>query len=235
MCREAPRFRGTLSVQVSGNNGVAPGATAAVLNVTAVNPAGAGWFTVYPGAATPPTTANVNYAVGETTANRVIVPLSPSGTVSVYSYAASDVIVDVSGYYTPAGGVGSQFTAEPAPVRICDTRPGNPSGLSGGDAQCDNGTLGAGATKTIHVTGLAGVPSGTTAVVVNLTAISPTQSTYLTIFPGPSQPVVSDLNPAAGEVRANLVVAALSSNGTISIYNNTGSVDVAVDVLGWYS
>ena len=32
-----------------------------------------------------------------------------------------------------------------------------------------------------------------------------------------------------------MVVATLSSSGTITIYNATGSMDVVVDVLGWYS
>ncbi|MGP0031190.1 MAG: hypothetical protein ACLPVF_11865 [Acidimicrobiales bacterium] len=58
------------------------------------------------------------------------------------------------------------------PVRICDTRAGNPSGLSGPAAQCngagDGNPANAGQTLTIQVSGLAGVPVDATAVVVNL-------------------------------------------------------------------
>ncbi len=231
----------THSVQVATNNSIPQGATAAVLNVTVVNPAASGYLTVFPGGATQPNTANVNYAAGQVTGNRVIVPLSTTGAtagqIAVYSKSAADVVVDVSGYYSAAGGTGSEFTAEPAPVRICDTRPGNPSGLTGPANQCDNLTLAAATTDTpISVTGLAGVPSGAKAVVVNLTAVVPTQGTFLTVFPaGTTRPLASDLNPAAGDVKGNLTVATLSSSGTISIYNNTGSVNVVVDVLGWYS
>jgi hypothetical protein len=32
-----------------------------------------------------------------------------------------------------------------------------------------------------------------------------------------------------------MVIATLSSSGTITVYNSTGSMDVVVDVLGWYS
>jgi hypothetical protein len=71
--------------------------------------------------------------------------------------------------------------------------------------------------------------------VLNVTAVSPTAQTHLTVFPGGSVPTVSDLNPAAGEVEANLVVATLSSSGTVNIYNYAGSVNVVVDVEGWYS
>jgi hypothetical protein len=47
---------------------------------------------------------------------------------------------------------------------------------------------------------------------------------------------VSDLNLGAGETRANLDVATVNpANGKITIRNQTGSVNVIVDVLGWYS
>jgi hypothetical protein len=88
----------------------------------------------------------------------------------------------------------------------------------------------------LNIRGLAGVPQGATAVVVNLTGIQPSQLTYLTVFPGPTIPFSSDLNPAVGEVRANLVVATVNPvSGHISILNADGAVGVVVDVLGWYS
>jgi hypothetical protein len=88
----------------------------------------------------------------------------------------------------------------------------------------------------LNIRGLAGVPQGATAVVVNLTGIQPSQLTYLTVFPGPTIPFSSDLNPAVGEVRANLVVATVNPvTGQISILNADGAVGVVVDVLGWYS
>ncbi|MGP0029245.1 MAG: putative Ig domain-containing protein [Acidimicrobiales bacterium] len=234
---------GTLSVQVSGTYGgdvIPAGATAAVLNVTSVGSSGPGHLTVYPQGSALPTASNVNYPAGQTTANRVIVPLSASGQISITSSAASDVLVDISGYFTEAEGTGTRFSAETAPERICDTRPGNPSGLSGSAAQCngagDTGDpLGAGSTLTIQVTGLAGVPADATAAVVNLTGVGPSAQTHLTVYPAPPLPTTSDLNIGPGQTRANLTIATLSPSGTISIYNNSGSTNVAVDVLGWYS
>jgi hypothetical protein len=55
------------------------------------------------------------------------------------------------------------------------------------------------------------------------------------VFPSGTPPVVSDLNPAAGAVEANLVVAKVSNSGTVSIYNFAGSTNVVVDVEGWYA
>jgi hypothetical protein len=229
---------GTLDVQVTGNNGVPSDASAVVLNVTAVSPAAAGFLTVYPGGGTLPTASNVNYGAGQTAANRVIVPLSGGaspGQISIFSPVSADVVVDVSGYFAASGGTGTQFTTEAAPARICDTRAGNPSQLSGGSDQCDARTIGPGGTLTLQVSGLAGVPSDAKAVVVNLTGVTPTAPTFLTVYPGPSRPFASDLNPGPGQVCANLTVATLSANGTITIFNSGGSIDVVVDVLGWYS
>jgi hypothetical protein len=221
---------GSVNVQMTGDDNIPDHATAVVLNVTAVNPAAQGFLTVYPQGGGQPTASNVNYVPGKTSANRVIVPLSSSGAITVFSSQAADVVVDVSGYYSAASGSGAQFSAENAPVRICDTRTSSPTN------PCTGHTISPGGTLLVHVAGMAGVPStGATAVVVNLTGIDPSQQTFLTVFPQAPRPPSSDLNPAPGTVRANLVVATLSSSGTITIYNNAGSIDVVVDVLGWYS
>jgi hypothetical protein len=227
----------TINVQVAGGSNTIPaGATAAVFNVTVVNPLNAGFLTVFPEDASQPTASNVNYVAGQVAANRVIVPLSTTGPtvdqgqISVYSQQTADVIVDVSGYYSATSGTGTQFSAEPAPVRICDTRfilPAN---------QCSLHPITSGGTLAVTVRGMAGVPANATAVVANLTAVAPTSSTFLTVFPGPSMPASSDLNLAAGDVRANMVVATINpGTGQITIFNQTGNVNVIVDVLGWYS
>ena len=238
------RAAGVITVDVAGGTLPIPaGATAAVFNVTAVNPTQSGYLTVYPEDSTRPVVSNVNFTAGRVVPNRVIVPLSSStgpnnpGEISIYSSSPVDIIVDVSGYYTAGGAVsGTQFTSEGAPVRICDTRAGNPSNLVSPNTQCGGQTITTGGILTVHVAGYAGVPAtGAQAVVVNLTAVGPTAPTYLTVFPGPTQPTVSDLNLVAGQIKANLVVATVNSNGTISIYNHIGSTNVVVDVLGWYS
>jgi len=229
------------TVTVAGVGGVpAAGVSAVVLNVTVVGPGGAGYLTAYPAGGSVPTASNLNYATGETVPNRVVVPVSTLGQVSLVANRATNVVVDVSGWYSAAGGTGARYTPDAPPVRICDTRPGDPSGLTGTAAQCD-GTDGVGtaigptATRTIDVTGLAGVPGDATAVVLDVAAVQPDAPTYLTVFPSGTPPPVSDLNPVPGETEANLVVAAVSPSGTVSLYNNSGTVNVVVDVAGWYS
>jgi len=230
---------GTLDVQVTGNNGIPAGAIAAVLNVTVVDPARGGFATVFAEGTERPFTADVNYQTGQTASNRVVVPLSTTGgavgQVSVFSSQANDVVVDVTGYYSAAGGSGSMYTSVGPAIRICDTRAGNPSTLSGPLFQCVGKTIGPASTLVVQVAGLAAVPVGAKDVVINMTAVNPTQDTFLTVFPGATRPLASDLNPSEGDVAGNLSIASISPTGTISIYNNSGDVDVVIDVEGWYS
>ena len=83
------------------------------------------------------------------------------------------------------------------------------------------------------------VPSGATAVVLNVTSISRFNTTgFLTLYPSDgTQPQTSNLN-TSGAVLAlpNLVVVKLgASDGRVKIFDGGGAItDVAVDVFGYY-
>jgi hypothetical protein len=224
----------TLNVQITGAGGVpATGVGAAVLNVTATNPTQQSVLTVWPTGAARPTASNLNFAAGKTVPNRVMVPVGTNGQVSIYNQAGSvDVVVDAGGYFTDSSNtsaIGSQFTPT-TPARITDTRSGSGYPNAGH-------TLGPGASLNVQVGGAGGVPaSGVTAAVLNVTVTNPTQQSVLTLWPtGATRPIASDLNWVAGQTVANLVVVKVGSDGAVQIYNPAGSVDVIVDVSGWYS
>ncbi len=220
---------GTLQIQLTGLAGVPQGATAVAANVTVTDTTQASYLTVYTGG-TMPTASNLNWTPGATVANLVVAPLSSQGSFTVFNQSGSaDVVVDVVGYYTAAGGSGTEFNALTTPTRVCDTRAGQPAN------QCTGKTLAAGSSITVQVAGLAGVPQTAAAVVVNITATDTTSPSYLTVYPGGTLPLASSLNWTAGETVPNLVVATLSSTGSITVYNDQGSMDLVVDVLGWYS
>jgi hypothetical protein len=232
-----------ITVQVTGVGGVpSTGVSAVVLNVTAADGAQPAYVTVYPGGGTAPMASNINTtAPNQVVPNRVIVPVSSSGTVSIVSNQTIDVIVDVDGYFTSAGGSGAQFAAEATPVRILDTRCAAspaPSFCASENIPSQNASIGAlqaGASATVTVAGVAGVPASAKAVVLNVTATDTTASSYLTVYPtGQTKPPSSDLNWVAGETVPNLVVATVGTGGTITIFNYAGVADVVVDVLGWY-
>jgi hypothetical protein len=88
-------------VAALGQRGIPATATAVALNVTVDGPAGAGFFTVFPCAAAPPDASNLNDVAGLTVANSVTVGVGDGGAVCVYTEAAADVLVDVTGYYGP--------------------------------------------------------------------------------------------------------------------------------------
>ncbi len=113
--------------------------------------------------------------------------------------------------------------------------------MTGYSTECSGHPIGQGSTLDAQITGVDGpsgqsVPADAQAVVVNVTAIGGTHSTYLTVFPaGTAPPNASNLNVTAGLNQANLVVVALGTGGQIGIYNSAGTINVAVDVEGYFA
>ena len=71
---------------------------------------------------------------------------------------------------------------------------------------------------------------------LNVTAVNPTGTSYLTVFPSDvSRPTASNLNWIVGQAPVpNAVASDVSGDGRISFFNNAGTVDVVVDILGYY-
>ncbi len=116
---------GSITLQVTGNGGVPASHVAAViLNVTVTNPTQAGYLTVYPSdAASRPLASNLNFVAGQTIANRVIVPLSADGKVTIYNASGTvDVIADVNAWITDSTGTGGLSFVATVPSRLVDTR-----------------------------------------------------------------------------------------------------------------
>ena len=88
----------------------------------------------------------------------------------------------------------------------------------------------------IPILGRAGVPdTGVGAVSLNVTATRPTEGGYLTVYPtGETRPLASNLNFRPGQTVANAVIARVGADGSITVYNRTGSTHVFVDISGWF-
>ena len=94
------RGGGTVTaVQVAGRAGVPGDASAVVLNVTAVDAQAPGFVAVFPCGVDRPNGSNVNYVAGSTVANSVIAKIGSNGQVCVFTYATTDLLVDVNGYF----------------------------------------------------------------------------------------------------------------------------------------
>lgn len=92
----------TVELQVAGRGGVPADAEAAFLNVTAIDPAGFGYVTVYPCGEPRPLTSNINYGPGDVAPNSVFAKIGTGGKVCIFTLAASHLIVDVSGHVPEA-------------------------------------------------------------------------------------------------------------------------------------
>jgi len=85
---------------MTGRCGIPQGAKALALNVTAVNPAGVGFLTLYPAGSSLPGTSTMNYRTGRTRANSAIMRLSAAGAMNVANNGSPvHVIIDVTGYF----------------------------------------------------------------------------------------------------------------------------------------
>ncbi len=90
-------------------------------------------------------------------------------------------------------------------------------------------------TATFTIAGTSGIPADATAVAINVTALNASQQTHLTVWPaGQAKPEASSLNPSSSAPVPNLVTVKLGTGGAISVYNNSGTLDVFGDVVGYF-
>ncbi len=116
----------SIDVQVTGRLGIPVFATAAMINVTAAGSAGRGYVQVLPtgrAAIGSSSTLNVDSA-GQDLPNAAFAPLGDGGKITVYSTFTTDIVIDVSGYFTPSSGSTAGRLVALTPNRILDTRIG---------------------------------------------------------------------------------------------------------------
>jgi hypothetical protein len=109
------------------------------------------------------------------------------------------------------------------PVRVLDTR----------EAGAQFARLGEGQTETLDLT--ADVPAEALAVNLNVTVVRGSTLSHLRIWPtGTDMPTTSSINWPAATTVGNGVTMKLGTDQSIDIFNNSGSVDVVVDLMGYY-
>jgi hypothetical protein len=196
------------------------------LNFTVVPPGTApvNYITTYPTGATMPLASTLNDLTGTITANAAIVPAGTNGAVDVYSYSATDLLIDINGYFAPPG-TGGLSLYNLTPCRVLDSRLPSPSTppFTGG--------------KDVNVTGSGcGAPSTAQAYVFNATVVPPGPMNYLTLWPqGGTQPVVSTLNALDGAITSNMALVP-TTNGSISSYVYVPSTTYLIlDIFGYFA
>jgi hypothetical protein len=213
------------AVQILGAGGIpTTGVSAVALNVTAVNPTAGGYLTVWPSTGDRPNASNLNFAAGQTVPNLVVVLVGTDGKINIFkgSFGTVDVIVDVAGYYLDGKPTAAGTLGPLTPARILDTRGG--------------ATVGGRSAQALKITGRGGVPaSGVSAVMINLTAVSPAADGCVTAWPsGTNLPNASNLNFVHSRDVANLAVVPVGADEKIMLFNgSTAPVDLLADVVGY--
>lgn len=211
----------TLTIDIAGSNCEIPSRAVAVAAViTAAEPAAPGHLIVWPAGTRRPVASVVNYDPRRALAraNTVTARLSSAGGLSVYSLAASHVVVDIMGYWIPSEARSSGRAVAVGPKRILDTR-------------VTRQRLPQGGTITVDVLA-AGVPADAVAAFVNITVADPAAPGHVTAWSGAQQrPTASVLNYSSRDIRAGGTIVPLAA-GKFTVYSHAAA-DVVVDVSGY--
>jgi len=206
--------------------GIATDAVAYSLNVTAVPVGELGFLAIWPSGSARPLVSTLN-SDSRVKANAAIVPAVASGGVAVYVSDASQVVLDINGYFVAGNSAALDFYPV-TPCRVADTRLAN--------APLGGPSLTGGVARAFPVqSSSCGIPATAQAYSLNLTAVPHGGLGFLSTWPtGQTQPTVSTLNASTGEVTANAALVPAGTGGAISVYASDSS-DVIIDVNGYFA
>ncbi len=192
-------------------------AVGVVLAVTAIDPSVNSFLTVSPAGAGAGDVSSLNIQPGVgPMSNQVVVPLGINGDVEVFNNSGVvHAAVDLMGWLVADTGA---RRSPINPSRVLDTRypPGEP--------------IGAGATRTVHVTNDASV----IAAGIVVTSTNASTRSFLAAWGAGNRPLTSISNPEPGLNRAANVIVPVDANGDVHLYNNSGTVDLVIDVTGFF-
>jgi hypothetical protein len=218
------------SAQVSG----------VILNVTATGPGATTFVSIQPQNFTSyPTTSSLNLVPNQTKANLVMVPVGNDGKIRLYNDAGSvHLIADVVGYYLggqPEGTRRGRIVPLSSPFRAFDTRKSEHGAARLGPGQAEWWDF----NSFIQSVKIDNTWVGEQeALLFNLTATDhgfpyavPNTDSWLTVHPfNTSLPTASNLNFHPYETVPNFVVARLSADNRVNVYNHNGFVHYLADV-----
>ena len=213
-------------------------------NLTIVNETAPGVIDLGPAVTADGNTSSLNFVTGDTRANNVTLALAAGSLWAVYrsstAGATTDLIFDVTGYFTPGAG-GATYHNIVTPGRVLDSRPTYGNNVHIGPF----GTLPNRSVRSFPIVGVTGlgwsspqVPSGAVAVTGNVTVTNASSLGYVALGPTMSTfPSTSTVNVAAGTNVANGITVALSGGSLQIVWCGLvgSSADVIFDVTGYFT
>ena len=202
---------------------IPPSAAAYSLNFSVVPHGALYYMTVWPTGETRPLVSTLNDIPGQIIANAAIVPAGTGGDIAVYPTNDTDLVIDINGYFAPAGPGGLSLYPM-APCRVIDTR-------HVGNGQPFTGTL----TPPVDVVDSpCGPPAAAQAYVFNATVVPTGALGYLTLWPdGQTKPLVSTLNALDGSITNNMAIVP-STNGKVDAYAS-GITQLILDISSYFA
>jgi hypothetical protein len=216
---------------LSSSCGIPASAQAYSLNLTAVPPAPLGYVSVWPAGLSKPVVSTINSPAGSIVANAALVPGGASGDIDVFASDNTDLIIDINGYFAPAGGPGALYLYPVTPCRVADTR-----AAAGFTGAFGSPALSPNTQRNFPIlSGSCGVPAAAEAYSLNMTVVPSGPLGYLTTWPaGQSQPLASTLNSPNGGIVANAAVVPAGAGGAISVFAS-GSTNLIIDIDAYFA
>ena len=206
---------------LSSDCGIPASAVAYSMNFTVVpyNGESLGYLTVWPQGSPKPGVSTLNNLTAAIVANAAIVPAGTDGGIATYPDQNTQLVVDIDGYFAPAGQGGLSLYPL-APCRVLDTRRGN--GAFQGEI-------------VVNVQNSACQPPGTAqAYVFNATVVPVVPLGYLTLWPDTEgRPVVSTLNAIDGAITSNMAIVP-NINGKTDAYAS-GATQLILDISSYFA
>jgi hypothetical protein len=122
------------------------------------------------------------------------------------------------------------------PCRLVDTRPGDPNVGPQSTPIPQNDPVTFTACGTGDGGSVCDLPVSATAISTNTTTVNATAFSFVTLYPADAAlPRTSNLNLAPGQAATpNAVTTPLSPTGQFNVFNRNGTVDVIIDINGYY-
>ena len=215
---------------LSSNCPIPDTAKAYSLNLAAVPyPSGSssplGYLEVWPKDQMPASpVSTLNNLTGTVVANAAIVPAGTGGEITVLPGGNTDLVIDINGYFAPAGAGG--MSLYPAvPCRVIDTR-------KIGTGQPFNGLLNP---PVDVVDSVCAPPNTAQAYVFNATVVPSGALGYLTLwqYDPTHQPVVSTLNALDGWITNNMAIVP-TADGKIDAFAS-GTTQLILDISSYFA
>jgi hypothetical protein len=203
------------------------------LNFGALPHAPLGFLTTWPAGSPLPETATLGSPSGQEVSNAALVPAGTNGAISLYANAATDVIIDINGYFAPPIAPLALAFYAITPCRVVDTRSVGGSDLTG---PFGPPFLAADTIRSLPMPASAcNLPDTAQAYSLNIGVLPHAPLGFLTVWPaGSPLPQVGTLGSPSGSPVSNAALVPAGANGAISIYANADT-DVIIDADGYFA